>query len=123
MFHILKMPLATTGPWIWAILPTQMSLSQPSSHKKFNRLELALGTIRSITSWRYILPAILAILTNHPRYLPKIEWANDSCVHNIFRLYELIFWRRVGIRAELSSYLKDGRTSYYCHSWESVFAL
>lgn len=49
---------------------------------------------------RKILPTILATLTGQPRYLPDIVWSSNSWVHNIFRFYEMIFWRRIGIRAE-----------------------
>lgn len=49
-----------------------------------------------------VFPRLLEKLTGHRRYQPEIKWSSDSWVHNIFRVYELIFWRRVGIRAESS---------------------
>ena len=68
----------------------------------------------------------MANITRHPRYLPDIQWSENSLTHNAFRLYELIFWRRVGIRAEMfmSSWVEDGvrHTVYHCCSWESVLA-
>ena len=72
---------------------------------------------------RSILPYILAFLTQHPRYLPEIEWSSNSWTHNIFRVYEMIFWRRYGIKAEMSSYIKkDGTVIYAVHSFESACA-
>ncbi len=58
-----------------------------------------------------ILPYILATLTQKPRYqveglvFPKGQWI--SC---LFRLFELVFWRRQGIRREAMvwSYFEDG---------------
>ena len=49
---------------------------------------------------KYILPKLLALLTFHDRYIPVIEWSDKSWTHNVFRTWELIFGRRVGIRAE-----------------------
>jgi hypothetical protein len=81
------------------------------------------GTIKSIRKILHILPALLAVGTQKPRYIPIIEWSKKSWTHNIFRFYELIFGRRLGIRAELSSVPFDGKVYYFCHSWESVFAV
>lgn len=76
---------------------------------------------------RKILPFIIASITNHPRQQVKVgvdfQWEPKLWVHNIFRIYELIFWRRAGIRAEMSAWTQEGTTYYQCHSWESVFAL
>lgn len=52
-------------------------------------------------SW--VLPYIVARITNKPRYLPKIVWSEKSWTHNIFRLFELIFWREYGVRVESSA--------------------
>jgi len=69
---------------------------------------------------RKILPWILSFLTGKPRYLPDIEWSQKSWVHNIFRVYELIFWRKYGIRKEASAYLgKDGNVHYQFYTLES----
>lgn len=61
---------------------------------------------------RKILPFVLATLTNHPRYLPEIVWSDKSWTHNVFRVYELIFFRRVGIRKE-ATYSNDGYVKIY----------
>jgi hypothetical protein len=50
-------------------------------------------TIKRIDTPSKVLPSLLAILTRKPRYLPDIQWSSNSWVHNIFRVYELIFWR------------------------------
>ena len=50
----------------------------------------------------HFVPKLLAKITGKPRYLPKIVWSDKSFVHNFFRVYETIFWRRYGIRPELS---------------------
>ncbi len=70
-----------------------------------------------------ILAKLLALATFHDRYFPEIKWSDKSWTHNVFRAYEMIFGRRIGIRAEMSSKVADGRIIYACHSWESVFAL
>lgn len=74
-----------------------------------------------------ILPTFLALLTGHDRYFPEIEWSSKSWTHNVFRVYEILFGRRYGIRAEMSTvcFIEDGKKTVYraCHSWESVFAL
>lgn len=63
-------------------------------------------------------------ITGVARYKPKIEWSDKSWTHNVFRFYELLFWRRFGIRAEMSSGLNaEGKQFYVCYSWESAIAL
>lgn len=56
------------------------------------------------------LPYIFSFITGKARYKPEIEWSDVSWTHNVFRFYEMIFWRRYGIRAEASTraYKKDG---------------
>lgn len=72
----------------------------------------------------WVLAKILAVITRHPRYFPEIKWSSKSWTHNVFRVYELIFGRRYGIKAEMTSYATPtGEVQYACHSWESVFAL
>jgi hypothetical protein len=72
---------------------------------------------------RRILPTIVATLTGHSRQQViagvDFQWSRKSWVHNTFRVYELIVWRREGIRTE--SLLKDGRE--YSYTWESFFAI
>ncbi len=58
------------------------------------------------------LPKLMAVITRHPRYIPKIEWSGGKLVtHDVFRLYELLFGRRFGIRIESSvePVLVDGK--------------
>lgn len=50
-----------------------------------------------------ILPLLLALVTRKHRYKPDIIWSENSWTHNIFRVYELFFWRKIGIRAESST--------------------
>lgn len=70
-----------------------------------------------------ILPFILANITGYPRQKiikgVNFEWSSKLWTHNIFRIYELIFWRKEGIKAEMSY----ANGVYACHSWESVIAL
>lgn len=55
-----------------------------------------------------ILAKILAVLTGHSRQKLEIKWSDKSWTHNIFRVYEMVFWRRMGIRKEVSSWT-DGK--------------
>ena len=68
----------------------------------------------------------MAAITNHPRYLPNIEWSSSSWTHNVFRIWELLFGRRVGVRAEMSSttFYKDGKWHrlYSFHTVEAAIA-
>ncbi len=46
---------------------------------------------------RKILPSILAFITGRERYLPRdIEWVKGNWTHNIFRAWEVVFWRAFG---------------------------
>lgn len=75
---------------------------------------------------KYILPVMLHLLTGKARQQEKIVWSSKSWVHNIFRFYELLFWRRIGIRAELTSiYVSEGGRDlvyYQFHSFEALCA-
>lgn len=75
---------------------------------------------------RLFLATLAATITQQPRYLPKIEWSNDSWTHNAFRAWELLFGRRVGVRAEMStaSFYKEGRLHhlYSFHTVEAAIA-
>lgn len=75
---------------------------------------------------RLSLATIMATITQHPRYLPKIEWSSESWTHNAFRAWELVFGRRVGVRAEMSSttFYKDGKWHrlYSFHTVEAAIA-
>lgn len=71
------------------------------------------------------LPKILEFITGHPRQKEKIVWSSELWISNVFRLWELIFWRRFGIKAEMTSGLSfddDGKpiVEYFFHSWEAV---
>ena len=77
------------------------------------------------------LPLLMAKLTRHPREIvaPGIdfEWRGDSFIHDIFRVYEVIFGRRAGVRAEatIAAYIDEGgvkRTIYQFHTFEAVLA-
>lgn len=75
-----------------------------------------------------IIPNILAAVTGKARYRPEIDWSGNSWVHNIFRVYELIFWRRVGLRPEIASAdFFDGKGNkiaeiFQCFTFEGVCA-
>lgn len=72
-----------------------------------------------------ILPYILATITRRNRYKVDIQWSEHSYIYNLFRIYELIFWRREGIRPEMSACVYEddhgvSKTLYSFHSWEAV---
>lgn len=67
-------------------------------------------------------PYILAGISGKARYRPNIMWSSKSWVHNTFRLFELIFWRQIGIRAESCSWTDGVRTLYTFHSLEAFLA-
>ncbi len=74
--------------------------------------------------YRIILPLALAVLTQHKREvisIDKIQWASNLWVYNIFRVYEIIFGRRHGIKHEMSKDIANNIT--YAHTWEAAFAL
>ncbi len=55
------------------------------------------------------------------RYRPKIEWSKKSWTYNVFRLFELIFGRKYGIRAESRAYITDkGEEAHVFYTWESA---
>lgn len=41
------------------------------------------------------------LITRKSRYFPVIEWKRGHWVHNIFRVYEMIFGREYGVRPEM----------------------
>lgn len=51
------------------------------------------------------------------------QWARNSYTYNAFRIFELIFWRRAGIRHETTVKKIDGITFTFAHSWESLLAI
>lgn len=82
-------------------------------------------TFKQINSFKKVLPAVMVLITRKSRYRPEIKWS-ILWTHNIFRFYELIFWRREGIRIENSSsvYFENGKkiVQYEFFSFESVCA-
>lgn len=79
-------------------------------------------------SIKYILPWLIVKITRFPRQKINVEWSKNSWVHNFFRAYELIFWRRFGIRAEASTYQiqdrkgKNLKTIHVFFTWEALLA-
>lgn len=69
-----------------------------------------------------ILPNLLVLITRYPRYKPEIIWSKKSIVHNLFRIYESIFWRRIGIRAEMRSYYDGNKVYYEIYTFEALLA-
>ena len=75
-----------------------------------------------------LLPRLMIRLTGMSRYRRDFKWRNDSWTHNVFRFYELVFWRRYGVRPELSGrrYQDENgnwRVVLACHTWESAISL
>lgn len=62
---------------------------------------------------------ILQYITGETRYRPEIKWSYKLWTPNIFRVYELVFGRKAGIRLEMTSTQQNGKNIYFCHSWES----
>lgn len=73
-----------------------------------------------------ILPYILATLTQHNRQKVVVgvdfQWSKDSWVHNLFRLYELVFWRREGLRREMSTSFDGINVIHHFYTWEAAIA-
>lgn len=70
-----------------------------------------------------ILTEWFARLTNTKRYRPDIKWSNGRLfVHDGFRVFELLFGRKYGIRRESTSIVtEDGCTVEY-HTFEAAAA-
>jgi len=71
----------------------------------------------------FFLPRLMVLITRKPRYLPEIKWSSKSWVHNIFRVYEMLFWRKIGIRAEISTLFDGKNLIHQAHSFEGACAL
>lgn len=74
-----------------------------------------------------LLPYLLILLTGKSRYKPEIKWSDNSWTHNIFRLYELIFWRKEGIKIESSAARYTNKagervTEYKIYTFEAACA-
>ena len=88
----------------------------------------------TLKEWIQILPPLtLAFITRRKRVkVKKIEWSDKSWTHNLFRLWELIFWRKVGksnnlgdtIRPHLSFWFDPttGQSHINFHCAEAVIA-
>ena len=72
---------------------------------------------------RYILPFLAAVVTGHPRQeiLPgrDFHWTRNSITYNIFRMFEVIFWRRNGIRAEAALTKEGNKYIFHCYTFEA----
>lgn len=73
------------------------------------------------------LPYILAFITQHNRQIVQegidFEWSNKSWTHNAFRVFELVFGRKEGIRPEFSAHVdQNGRETIFVHSFEASIA-
>jgi hypothetical protein len=70
-----------------------------------------------------MLPLLLYKLTGAHRYRPQFEWSS-SWVCNVFRLWELIAWRREGIRLEQIADRHGNVFSFtlenYLATWEGI---
>lgn len=73
-----------------------------------------------------IFAELLAGFTGAKRYqiVPGIdfEWNSKAWVYNLFRLYEMVFWRKEGVRQEAMSAVVDGRTEYTFFTLEARLA-
>lgn len=80
---------------------------------------------KEIKSFQKILPAIAVILTGKSRYKPVIEWSNNSLTHNIFRVFESLFWAPIGIKLQVTTTYdrKTNTITKEAHTWEGFFAL
>ena len=80
-----------------------------------------------------ILPTILAVITQHNRHkVENLEWSNKSITYNLFRLWELVFWRRCGksnnsgdtirIESRTTAIKIDGEVivTHRFYTWESL---
>lgn len=76
-------------------------------------------------TYKTLLPKLLSMVTGVHRQKMDIEWSSESWVHNIFRAYEVVFWRREGIRREATTIAnrdKKGRVTVY-HKFYTVEAV
>lgn len=62
-------------------------------------------------------------ITRKPSYRPEIKWSSNSWTHNVFRVYEMIFGRKVGIRVEARLYSdSEGNNLYEFYTVEALLA-
>lgn len=66
----------------------------------------------------------LALITRKKRYKPSIVWSSALWTHNVFRVWELIAWRPVGIRPSTLAWNDDKGVSHeIAYSLEGQLAL
>lgn len=53
--------------------------------------------------FKTLIPKLWARVTKTHRQKVEIIWSDKSWVHNIFRFYELVCWRKFGVRPEAST--------------------
>lgn len=73
-----------------------------------------------------LLPQLMANITGYPREkVDNLQWSRESIVYNIVRLWELICWRRKGIRAETSASVYGTNTPAcaFCNNIRKVLTL
>lgn len=55
---------------------------------------------KKFSDLKLLLPFLMVKITQHPRHRVvagvDFEWSSQSWTHNIFRVWELLFWRRLG---------------------------
>jgi hypothetical protein len=73
------------------------------------------------------LPQLMADITRHPRNIVRagvdFEWSDKCWTHNVFRVYELIFGARSGVRPSVISAYIDGQQYQYACTFEASCAL
>jgi hypothetical protein len=76
-----------------------------------------------IPLYRKILPTALSFFVRGKRYFPEVTWSEKLWTHNVFRVYEQIFGRRVGIRCEAGTHIAvDGTTTRRNFTFEAYCA-
>lgn len=77
--------------------------------------------------YQLLIPVFLTQITRQPRQRIEADvnfsWSKTSWTHNVFRCWELIAWRRAGVRREMSSG-KQGTVEWmHPHTLEAACAL
>lgn len=68
---------------------------------------------------QHVIPWMFSFITRKERYIPETDWSSNSLIHNIFRVYEIVFGRQYGVRAESSVYIENGRAVYDFFTFEA----
>lgn len=70
---------------------------------------------------RRILPTLLVFFTRKDRYFPEVQWSSNCWTHNVFRIYEILFGREIGIRFESATIRGvDGSTTVFLGTLEAA---